>query len=323
MTCSKTVSVAMATYNGADYVREQLQSIIFQFDPPQEIIICDDNSTDETLLVMRDVLSLTHGIRVEIHENSLNIGYTKNFKKAVSLCTGDIILLADQDDVWLPHKISRIKDVVTSVNSLVVHDGLLVNEKLEWAGSTVFSQANKIYGNTKMVNTGALSAFGKNFQNYLINIPEGVIGHDIWLHSIADSLMTKIYINEPLQLVRRHSRNTSSWLANELQQLNWIDIIANKIRSSPALTYSPEILLHDGISTLFSGINALCKDERSSVNMEALSAYHVRVANAFRCREEVIAQKGLHKLIMALKLLISGKYKYMKGWKSFCRDLLR
>lgn len=99
-----TVSVAMCTYRGAQFVGEQLASLAHQTRPPDEIVIVDDASDDETVDLLNDFKS-SHGLNVQIHKNKQTQGVAKNFERAISLCNGDIIFLADQDDVWMPEKI--------------------------------------------------------------------------------------------------------------------------------------------------------------------------------------------------------------------------
>src|SRR5688572_22956866 len=97
-----TVSVALCTYNGANFIGEQLQSICSQTMSPNEIVICDDASTDKTISCIREIKNNYPAIDWKIVKNTSNLGYVKNFEQAISLASGDIIFLSDQDDVWLP-----------------------------------------------------------------------------------------------------------------------------------------------------------------------------------------------------------------------------
>lgn len=103
------LSVALCTYNGEHYIREQLESILNQTMKVDEIIVCDDGSTDETLSILH-VFANSHPTTVHIHRNDHRLGYFENFKKAISLCKGDLIFLADQDDIWHPDKVSSIHE---------------------------------------------------------------------------------------------------------------------------------------------------------------------------------------------------------------------
>lgn len=101
------ISVALCTYNGSSYIEKQLNSILYQQDfKVDEIVICDDNSTDETLEILNS-FKTKHPSLFSIHVNEYNVGSTKNFEKAISLCSGDYIFLADQDDIWKEDKIKK------------------------------------------------------------------------------------------------------------------------------------------------------------------------------------------------------------------------
>src|SRR6266567_6944512 len=102
------ISVAMCTYNGARFLREQLESIAAQSRLPDELVVCDDGSTDETVETIKAFVGRApFAVRLEI--NSKNLGSTKNFEKAIGLCEGEIIALADQDDVWKPQKLAVLE----------------------------------------------------------------------------------------------------------------------------------------------------------------------------------------------------------------------
>jgi glycosyltransferase involved in cell wall biosynthesis len=101
-----TISVALCTYNGAKFIQEQLGSILSQETPVQEIVICDDASTDGTLAILKKYQNDYPKI-IRVFENRENLGYVLNFEKALSLCTKDINFLCDQDDVWYPNKVSE------------------------------------------------------------------------------------------------------------------------------------------------------------------------------------------------------------------------
>src|SRR5947208_26587 len=100
MSTSMRISIAMCTYNGAAHVEEQLRSFSGQTRLPDEVVVCDDRSSDDTMLLL-EPFSRTAPYPLRIHRNDENLRSTKNFERAVSLCSGDILALSDQDDVWL------------------------------------------------------------------------------------------------------------------------------------------------------------------------------------------------------------------------------
>ena len=98
-------SVIMATYNGEKYITEQLDSIRNQTLPPDEVIICDDCSSDNTRTIINEYISKYKLTGWQLYSNEKNIGFFDNFFKALRLSTGDVIYLSDQDDVWDKYKL--------------------------------------------------------------------------------------------------------------------------------------------------------------------------------------------------------------------------
>ena len=107
---SLRISVAMCTYNGARYLNEQLQSLVAQHRLPDELVLCDDGSVDSTLPLAEE-FARDAPFPVRILCNAENLGYSRNFAQAISLCSGDVIALADQDDLWYPRKLSRLGEL--------------------------------------------------------------------------------------------------------------------------------------------------------------------------------------------------------------------
>lgn len=96
------ISIIMATYNGGKFLREQLNSLLYQTKRPDEIIVVDDGSTDNTLVILEEFSNV---LNLSIHTNTIHLGVNGNFEKGLKLCSGDYIMFCDQDDYWLPNKI--------------------------------------------------------------------------------------------------------------------------------------------------------------------------------------------------------------------------
>ena len=122
--------VALCTYNGALYLREQLDSLAAQTRLPDELVVCDDGSTDRTLAIL-DSFAAAAPFPVRIR-NRTRLGTPKNFERAIGLTTGAIIALADQDDVWYPHKLKRLeRELARSKRiGLVFSDADVVDDRL-------------------------------------------------------------------------------------------------------------------------------------------------------------------------------------------------
>lgn len=104
MSSPRTVSVCMATYNGSRYVAEQLSSILAQLGAGDEVVVVDDASADATVEIVRGI----GDPRIVIHRNERNLGYVRSFERAISLSTADVIVLADQDDIWIDGRLEAL-----------------------------------------------------------------------------------------------------------------------------------------------------------------------------------------------------------------------
>ncbi|WP_296824943.1 glycosyltransferase family 2 protein [uncultured Megasphaera sp.] len=185
------VSIALCTYNGEKYIEEQLESLINQTYQPDEIIICDDQSKDNTVNKAKSLLCGWPGIW-KIVINKKNLGYKKNFQKAISLCRGDIIFLSDQDDVWDSNKLNIILDAFQKHPKamMIFHDAEIVNENLQriypslWKNMGFDCQEfmNNMYGRFIEGNVvqGAACAFRKKLFQTSQPFPIEAI-HDEWL----------------------------------------------------------------------------------------------------------------------------------------------
>src|SRR5215211_1230053 len=126
------ISIAMCTYNGAGFLTAQLESITAQSRRPDEIVICDDGSTDQTKTLLENFAQASP-VPVSLKFNQQNLGSIKNFEQAIRLCSGDIIVLSDQDDVWKKDKLEKIEQAFHSnpTAGLVFSDAEIVDEDLE------------------------------------------------------------------------------------------------------------------------------------------------------------------------------------------------
>ena len=126
------LSVALCSYNGEQYIREQLESILDQTMPVDEIVVCDDGSTDSTLSILQEYTHLNTPT-IQLFSNNTTLGTRKNFQVAVDHCRGDIIFFADQDDLWNPDKVKDIVDYFKQHPSkkVVFTNGSLIDNKGE------------------------------------------------------------------------------------------------------------------------------------------------------------------------------------------------
>ena len=216
------ISVAMCTYNGAEFLPAQLQSIIAQSRPPDEIVICDDGSTDNT----RDLLekfAAESSIPVTLHFNDQNLGSVKNFERAITLCTGDVIALSDQDDVWRSDKLQLFETVLNDSPSagIVFSDAAIVDEQLNPLNRRMWDEVGFDAHKRKLVKTGralevlvtgwtvtgATMAFRSRFVKLSLPIPDEIaMIHDGWIALTIAAVAGVVAIDEPLIQYRQHAQ---------------------------------------------------------------------------------------------------------------------
>src|ERR1700682_2731847 len=149
------LSVAMCTYNGARFLAEQLESIATQTRLPDRLVVCDDCSTDGSVEILKSFARHSpFAVRLEINKN--NLGSTKNFEKAIGLCQGEVIALADQDDIWYSKKLERIEAVFADRPSVgvVFSDADVVDENKIPLGFRLWRTAGLSPARRKRISNG-------------------------------------------------------------------------------------------------------------------------------------------------------------------------
>lgn len=210
------LSIAMCTYNGAQFLEAQLQSFLEQSVQPDELIVFDDCSGDNTVALL-EAFQQTAPFTVEIFQNEHNVGSSINFGNAIAKTTGDIIFLADQDDVWLPHKLERMRDVFVAQADVgvVYSDAWIVDQTLQKTGQRMWQTlantptahqhrfANLLHRNYL---TGAMMAFRASLNPIVLPISRHWV-HDYWIALLAVHLTEFYALNEPTILYRQHNAN--------------------------------------------------------------------------------------------------------------------
>lgn len=211
------ISIAMATYNGEAYVGAQLDSFIAQSRLPDELVVADDQSTDATAAIIV-AFAARAPFRVRFEVNPQRLGVTRNFDRALALADGDLVLLSDQDDVWLPDKIEALERAAAlhPDRGCLINDALLADADLRPVGTTKMQQiASHGLPATAMVQ-GCCTAFRRDLLRCLLPIPADQQAHDNWLVQMADLLDQVERLPQALQYYRRHGRNASDFFVNRL-----------------------------------------------------------------------------------------------------------
>ena len=214
------ISVAMCTYNGARFLGEQLESIASQTVKPCELIVCDDGSDDETISILRRFASsATFPVKLFEREDR-RLGCTKNFERAIGLCIGEVICLADQDDIWEPEKLMALGSLFTtpSAPGYAFSDAALIDERGRHLGKRMWSSVG-FHGENgafeksnqvpvllrRAVATGATMAFRATLRDIVLPLSPYFV-HDYWISLVSSCVGSHgVAISKTLIRYRRHS----------------------------------------------------------------------------------------------------------------------
>ncbi len=207
--CHPLVSIAMCTYNGEQYLKEQIDSLLSQDYPNFEVIIVDDRSQDRTFSILQEYEKRDQ--RVRVFQNQDNLGFVKNFEKSISLCTGQYIALCDQDDIWFPEKVRKLVENIGEASLIyseasVVDSNLNKEEKDGLKGNPLAGDCSLglLLGNCV---TGHLCLFHRDLIQYILPFPENLKLHDYWIAYIAACRAGIVYYPEVLSHYRKHENN--------------------------------------------------------------------------------------------------------------------
>lgn len=228
MSAALTVSVALCTYNGARFIEEQVRSIALQTLPPMEIVLSDDASTDDGIALARASLDACMrerpglSIALRVLRNPVSLRVTKNFEQAASTCSGDLIALCDQDDVWQPDRLARmVAEFTARPDLLLLHtDARLVDSQRRDLGQTLFhalevqrfeldwihtGRAFDVFLRRNLV-TGATTVFRRTLLASAVPFPKEWV-HDEWLAIVASAIGRVDVIEDALIDYRQHENN--------------------------------------------------------------------------------------------------------------------
>ena len=207
------ISIAMATYNGETFIREQLDSILAQTEKDIEIVVCDDASSDSTPHILDEYARKDSRIRV--FRNEKNLGYRENFNKAVSLCKGEFVAFSDQDDLWLPNHLENlhkaIGDNLVSAGRTVrcTEDGTALNEfsPTPYQSDKLSSQKDRFIYQCYAFNLyqGASQLISREAVKRFFPIEPSEFAHDWSLATNAIGENRFVYIDTVITKWRKHS----------------------------------------------------------------------------------------------------------------------
>jgi len=318
-----TISVALCTYNGARYLPEQLASIAAQARRPDELVVCDDRSSDHTVeIVQAFAASAPFPVRLTVNPETL--GSTRNFARAIQLCAGDLIALADQDDVWLPRKLAVLEQALQTDErvALVFSDAEVVDQTQQLLGYSLWQAIGFTRGQQRRACregmfelllrsypvTGATAMFRSRYRDLLLPIEPGWV-HDGWIALLLAAVADCRPVAQPLIRYRQHVRQQ---IGGERRNLY------RRYRIARTLTQDS----YGKVARAFEAARARLAASSYPVESAKLAALDAKAAH-FQVRARM-RQAEARRLPLVVSEMITGRYhRYSLGWKSIAQDLLR
>jgi glycosyltransferase involved in cell wall biosynthesis len=319
---NQSISIAMATYNGASYLEAQLESFASQRLLPNELIVCDDGSSDGTTSIVES-FAVRVNFPVKLKRNQERLGYNCNFAKAIGLCSGDLIFVSDQDDEWHSDKLA-IMSAVFSANPEILaatNDQRIVLADGTATGSTVLQNVRRLGYSDLHYGPGCCTGFRRQLLDIADPFPGDAVPYDHWINIIPALLGVRIVHAEPLQSYRRHGSNTSgstfalerpslATLATRRDSVGVRDAFRERINSLDLivarLAERRSIIARRGLDQSYEFAQRELQKERAG--------YAARLSCLERSRSRRVPA--------VLKLLQDGTYNQFQGYKSALKDLL-
>lgn len=316
------ISVAMCTYNGARYIEEQLSSIIDQIRLPDEVIICDDGSHDSTIDIVERFANQAP-FEIHIHCNKTTLGSTKNFEKAIRLCSGDIIVLCDQDDVWHPQKLSRLEYVFLGKPHVggIFTNADVVDQNLKSLGFSLWDVV-RFSRNEQMllqkgkalhillkhlVVTGATLAFRSSFKNAMLPIPSFWM-HDAWIALNLSVFSNLSIIQKELIKYRQHGDNQIGGIPKGIRFR-----INETLSLDRGFYYASELERYE---VAYGHFSKRFSPEYEPIKMLSLKIQHLKTRS-------LLPKLRCLRIPIILKELLNGRYRqFSASWEVAVKDFL-
>ena len=315
------VSVVVCTFNGEKYLREQLQSILDQTRPPDEIIISDDGSTDSTLQIVAEFAS-SNGVaqapvwRVESRTTPLAV--SGNFASALRKVHGEFVALADQDDAWEPDRLEKALAHFEDGVLLVHSDATLIDASGRPTGTlmsalrlTSSERRNLLSGRAldallrRNVVTGATTMIRASLLEQALPIPEGWV-HDEWLALVAAAQGGVLFQENPLIRYRQHGNNEIGASKTDY------DEATRRLREKRSEFFGRKLRRNDGIV-------ALLEENPSWLDSAAHSSLAAKVE--FDQWRSTLPSPRVRRLVPVLRRWFTGHYgRYARGYLDVIRD---
>jgi glycosyltransferase involved in cell wall biosynthesis len=317
------ISVALCTHNGARFVEQQVASILAQSRLPDQLVVSDDASTDDTIAIVERLVAPSP-VELVVLRNEVALGYVANFEQALRATDGELVALSDQDDSWHPDRIEAAAAFFEAdPELLMVHsDAVLVDEHGAGLGHTLFDALGVTAGERaeaasgdelavllrRNLVTGATAMFRRRAVDLAVPFPDHWV-HDEWLAMIATSVGRGMLLDEPLVDYRQHGSNQ-------------IGVTRLGLRGKIGRILEPRsgrnVYLASRAAVLVDRLEALGADVRPDALARAREKLaHLRVREAF-------SRHRIARLVPVLREAATGRYgRYSRGGGDILRDLLQ
>lgn len=321
------LSVAMAAYNGGPYINEQLESLIRQSRRPDELVVSDDFSADSTPDIVGRFAAVAP-FDVRFYRNEKNLGLVKNFETAIRRCSGDVVFLSDQDDVWLPEKLRAVEKIFQDRPEVqvVVNDAKIVSHDLTASGVTLQGQLRALNLSDNNFITGCCTAFRRSMLPVILPIPEDAIAHDAWINDLAIAMNVRSVLRESLQLYRRHGSNLSQYdLIDGSLATSHLKMLRHVLAGSDLRPYYRGRIRH--LDALVLRVQTVLRHEScygfSRPVVDRALARFVGERDGLMVRVRILGVPRIIRFVPAVVIYLFGGYKFFNGWKTLLKDVVR
>lgn len=323
------ISIALCTYNGSRFLQAQLDSFAAQTRLPDELVVCDDRSTDDTLAIIErfaERFAGHPGFAVRVVCNEQRLGSTKNFEKAIGLCTGDLIATSDQDDVWLPDKLALCEAAMDAEpeRGLVFTNADVVDHELRPLGHRLWEaihfgpwrrwRVRRGHGFRVLLRqwlvTGATMMFRAEHRAQVLPIPPNWV-HDGWIAFVIGALAPIGVVERSTMLYRQHAAQQIGGKKYTWREL--YDLAREVGRTHFRLDYERFTLAQDRLRTLASQLR----------NPRFLALVDRKVAHQKRRLAIAESPSRWQRIVWTVdELLHWGYQRYSPATTHFLKDLL-
>lgn len=326
-----SVSVALCTHNGARFLEAQIRSIRAQTHPPAEVVLSDDASTDGSVELVRRALedpapgTTSAPIALRVLRNAQPLGVRANFEQAVRHCTGELIVLCDQDDVWQPGRLRRLVDLMGARQDLdLVHsDARLVDADGRPLGTTLFQalglrarELERIHAGDALevllrrsCVTGATTMFRRRLLEAALPFP-AQWWHDEWLALIAATVGRTDVVEAALVDYRQHGAN----VLGAPSRMPWSKTVRSALAPGGSLRRRDRLARAEVLWARVQALSIRVRPERASRVAELLAHERLRAS---------LPQPRAARVVLVLREALSGRYgRFSFGLRSIARDLL-